>query len=170
MEHKHEYNVVSFAIRKQEVSQVRSLEEILKILKGFRKKTNCLYTAVVDMNGLIVSSYPDEKNKKSLEYRTLVFYNELIMLTRTNDMLLNFRKKILNMTIYNEYDIQYSPNWLIVLIKSIINSVSLIAVFPSWLGDFIIPEFKSTLKRIRRCFKLRNGRVFLNIQPGPLDR
>ena len=109
---------------------------------------------ILDNKGNIFASSIEESIEKSIEKKIIDIYRIFLKFVRKQIGSINFHDRIELVSFIEDPD--FINKTYIMILKSIINDVLLLTIIPnkSYLTS-ILPEYKKTLKRLHKCFKVR---------------
>ena len=129
------------------------------ILRKFRSKTKIILVMIVDSDGFIIASEADKYISKKLEHKIVALSKAMSYLAESGFNLIDCKNNIGRIT-YKEED-DFNINGFVMLIKSIIDSISIITIIPSWLNTHeILPDFEKTISYLTKVFEQDKSQKF----------
>ena len=125
-----------------------------RIINKFSKKNGVLACYILDNKGNIFVSSIEESIEKSIEKKIIDIYRIFLKFVGKQIGSINFHDQI-ELVSFNE-DPDFINKTYIMILKSIVNDVILLTIIPnkSYLTS-VLPEYKKSLIKLHKCFKVR---------------
>ena len=132
---------------------------ICLLIRKFRKKTDVVLCMLIDENGFIIASDADKYVTKNLEHKIIALCNAMKYLAESGFNLIDCKNNIGRITYMEDDDTNI--NGFVMLIKSIIHGISIIAIIPSWLKMHeIIIHYEALISHLSQIFKQDKSQKF----------